>query len=121
MNVKLNKRTSFLTLAVLGAGLLAGAAQAAASGEAAVKVAYGDLNLSTPAGSEVLYRRIVAAARQVCAVDTVDIRDLRARASVRSCETQAIANAVHQVPSSALAAMGMRRTSMAHGVLKLTT
>ena len=103
MNVKLNPRTSLLTLAVLAAGLLAGAAQAATSGETAVKVAYGDLNLTTPAGNEVLYRRIVAAAREVCAVDTVDIRDLSARASVQSCETQAIANAVHQVHSSTLA------------------
>ena len=45
----------------------------------------------------------------MCGVDTVDIRDLNALASVQRCEAQAIASAVHQVHSPALAALSSAR------------
>jgi UrcA family protein len=67
-----------------------------------VRVRYSDLNLSTQQGSQALYSRIVAAAAQVCQVD--DIRNLEAVAAARSCRAQAIAAAVHEVGSPALAA-----------------
>jgi UrcA family protein len=68
-----------------------------------VRVRYSDLNLSTQQGSQALYTRIVAAAAQVCQVD--DIRNLKAVAAARSCRAQAIAQAVHEVGSPALAAL----------------
>jgi UrcA family protein len=66
-----------------------------------VVVRYGDLNLSTEAGNLALYRRIVAAARQVC--PDSGPRDLQASAISRACRDAAIARAVTAVPSSRLA------------------
>jgi UrcA family protein len=63
----------------------------------AVRVPYGDLNLTTEEGASTLRARIAAAARQVCSVEGADIRNLQAYAAERSCEAQAIANAVHDV------------------------
>jgi UrcA family protein len=96
---KLNdfRRTS-ATLAALAACLIAGTAHAASPDAApSVAVRYGDLNLATEQGANTLYARVAAAARQVCAADGLDIRNLQAYAAARSCETQAIANAVHAV------------------------
>jgi UrcA family protein len=103
------RRTS-LAFAALSACLLAGAAgvaQAAAPGDAvpSITVAYGDLNLATAQGTDALYARIVAAARQVCGAGNVDIRDLGALTAVRTCETQAIGRAVREVNSPRLAAL----------------
>jgi len=69
-----------------------------------IKVLYGDLNLTTREGVSTLYARVTAAARQVCAVDGGDIRNLEAYAAARSCEAQAIANAVRDVHSAKVAA-----------------
>jgi UrcA family protein len=109
MNPRLNPRTSLFALGLLGIGLLAGAAQADMPGETAIKVSYSDLNLTTAAGSQALYGRIVTAARRVCGTDKVDIRDLNTLASAQRCEAQAIAGAVHQVHSPALAALSSAR------------
>jgi UrcA family protein len=109
MNPRLNPRTSLFALGLLGIGLLAGAAQADMPGETAIKVSYGDLNLTTAAGSQALYGRIVSAARRVCGTDKVDIRDLNTLASAQRCEAQAIAGAVHQVHNPALAALSSAR------------
>lgn len=59
-----------------------------------VRVPYGDLNLTTEDGASTLRARVAAAARQVCSVEGSDIRNLQAYAAERSCEAQAIANAV---------------------------
>lgn len=104
MTPKSKQRSSLLALGLLGLGLLAGAAQAGTDA-AAVTVSYRDLNLATTQGSEALYGRIVSAARRVCGADTVDIRDLNTLAIAQRCEAQAIANAVHQVHSPAVAAI----------------
>jgi UrcA family protein len=90
------------TLGGLAAALLLGAAGAyAASPDTApsVRVAYGDLNLASAQGASTFHARIAAAARTVCGADSVDIRNLREYAEARSCETQAIANAEHDVNS----------------------
>ena len=63
----------------------------------AVRVPYGDLNLTTADGASTLRARLTAAARQVCSVEGGDIRNLQAYAAERSCEAQAIANAVRDV------------------------
>jgi UrcA family protein len=102
------RRTVALT--ALGALLIAGssgAAYAASPDDAAptVKVGYGDLNLGTEQGNNTLYARIVSAARQVCNVEDVDIRDLQGFVAAQACEANAIAQAVKSVPSPQLAAL----------------
>lgn len=63
-------------------------------------VKYGDLNLSSPAAVKTLYRRIEAAAHQVCAVGMSG--DLREWNVERACVNKAIDGAVHQVDLAAL-------------------
>jgi len=69
----------------------------------AVHVRYGDLNLATSAGVQTLYRRIAAAAREVCPRAEPAEMD-RYRAS-RACQQQAIERAVHDVHDPHLAAL----------------
>ena len=94
------------TSLILLIGLLAGPAMltyAATPDDVvpSVVVKYGDLNLSTEEGNRALYRRIVAAARQVCPDE--GLRDLQAFAVSRACRDAAIARAVAAVPSRRLA------------------
>jgi UrcA family protein len=89
-------------LVVLGAANTAHAGIPAAD-VPSVTVRYGDLNLETAAGTQMLYARIAAAARQVCAVPS-DVRDLAGLAAARTCEKEAIARAVREVNNPHLAA-----------------
>ncbi len=66
-----------------------------------VTVRYGDLDLSSDAGSSVLYRRLTSAARQVCAADGT--RDLNLLAAAQKCEDRAVAHAVQEINSTKLA------------------
>jgi UrcA family protein len=95
------------TLTALTVCLVAGAAGVAhaAAPARSVTVAYGDLNLASAQGTDALYARIVSAAREVCGAGEVDIRDLRGLAAERTCESNAIAQAVHAVHNPALAAL----------------
>jgi UrcA family protein len=101
------------TLTALTACLLVGAAAtthaATPAAPPAIKVAYGDLNLESASGTEALYARIVSAARTVCGSGDVDGRNLAALAHARSCESRAVAQAVHDVHSPALAALSGAR------------
>ncbi len=106
MTLKLNRsgRTT-ATFAALAACLIAGTALAGSSDMApSVAVRYGDLNLATDAGVDALYARVSYAARQVCAVGGLDIRNLREFAAERACESQAIERAVHSVQAPKVAA-----------------
>jgi UrcA family protein len=101
-----------VTLATLAASVLLGTATAAPAVDApSVKVTYSDLNLASEAGTQVLYSRIVSAARSVCFADDVDSRDLGAVASERQCEQLAIANAVSAVHNQRLAALFTAHTA----------
>jgi len=64
------------------------------------KVSYADLDISKPAGAKVLYRRIEAAAQQVCISGAS--RDLRTAELQRACIDRAIEGAVQGVNSDAL-------------------
>ncbi len=68
-----------------------------------VAVKYGDLDLTSSRGAQLLYRRIVGAAEQVC--PRADARDLAAWSKSRACREEAIARAVERVPSGQLAAL----------------
>ena len=98
-------------ITTVSACMLAGMAQVARAAEPApsVTVSYGDLNLASARGANALYARIVSAAREVCGAAKVDIRDLGTLANERSCESNAIAQAVHAVHSPALAALAGTR------------
>jgi UrcA family protein len=64
------------------------------------RVSYADLDISKTAGAKTLYRRIEAAARQVCEPDAR--KDLGAVQRGRACVKQAIDLAVGRVDSAAL-------------------
>jgi UrcA family protein len=66
-----------------------------------VTVRYDDLNLSTSAGVDALYRRISNAARQVC--PDARSRDLGIVAASERCQANAVAQAVRDVNNPHLA------------------
>jgi UrcA family protein len=97
--------TATLCLA-FGAAALSSLFAATASGGALEPlptrtVKYADLNLSSPAGVQALYGRIMSAARQVCQLDTHT--DLQLLGKEQACMKQAIDDAVRKVNSPALA------------------
>jgi UrcA family protein len=82
------------------------------SGDApSIAVRYDDLNLGTTAGVNALYHRIRNAASQVCPRPYT--HDVKAFDDSRRCQASAIAEAVHSVNSSQLAALHAARIS--HG------
>jgi|SRR5579864_2551623 len=98
-----NVRRVLTGTAVL-ATMLAGTAWAddsAATIVRTVHVRYEDLNLSSQAGSERLYRRIANAAREACGEP--DPRDLAGWSAARKCESLAVAKAVSDLNSPQLA------------------
>jgi UrcA family protein len=78
-------------------------ARASDDGLPTQRVSYADLDISKPAGAKVLYGRIVAAARHVCALD--GIRDLGSMRWVNQCTDRAIDKAVKDVGAPALSAL----------------
>jgi UrcA family protein len=68
-----------------------------------VVVHFGDLNLGTDAGALALYRRIVAAAAQVC--PAWDPNNLGSIGAGAACRKTVIAHAVAAIPSERLAAV----------------
>ena len=65
-----------------------------------VKVTFGDLDVSSPQGAAVLYRRIKAAAETVCSPYWAT--GFAARANLSDCVRSAIAEAVNAVDQPAL-------------------
>src|SRR5450631_2120584 len=64
------------------------------------RVSYADLDISKQPGAKVLYRRITAAAHEVCTFEGV--KELGASYRYHDCINQAIDTAVKQVNSAAL-------------------
>jgi UrcA family protein len=86
------------------AAILAGCTLAATAGaSSSVVVRYTALDLSSAQGTNVLYRHIADAARQVCLVG--NLGDLGALVRSRACQTEAIARAVRSVDNPRLAAL----------------
>lgn len=98
MHMKSNRYLrSLSTLAVLGAGLVAGVAFAGPTiSPPTVTVSYADLNLANPAGVRILHRRIKSAARAICG-DDLNSQELELRDAARDCYKTAIRNAMEQV------------------------
>jgi len=74
-----------------------------------VTVHYDDLDLSSTAGVNVLYKRISAAARQVC--PDIYSRDLGVVAAADRCYASAVAKAVTEVNNPHLAMVYAAHTS----------
>lgn len=71
-------------------------------GERSVTVSYRDLDLSSPEGAKVLYKRIQAAATEVCGRPGADLLE---QSIWRSCYRHAIADAVGKVNNPLLTAV----------------
>jgi len=102
-----------IALLVLGsfAGVMAAGAASAASPESdvpTVLVHYSPQSLATDEGVKVLYRRIVAAAKEVCPESPT--RNFAQQARVEQCRSEAIVRAVQQVDNSRLAALHAARS-----------
>ncbi len=93
-------RTSLL--AVLALGAIAATAHAASFPNTVV-VNYADLDLSRPAGAQILLSRLRAASAMVCG--TSDIRDLSRSMRVRACVDTAMDQAVSQTHAPQVAAL----------------
>ncbi len=96
---------------LLGGTLSVAHAMTPTDGVPTATVNYGDLDLSTQAGALTLYRRIAAAARQVCPDE--DTRNLASFARSRACQAEAIARAVSDSHIPQLAAVYAARSK--HG------
>jgi UrcA family protein len=79
-----------------------------------VVVKFGDLDLSSPQGADKLYRRLAAAADEVCKGFDIDSRDLASQARLGACIHQAITDAVAKVNQPQLFAIynGKNRTPL---------
>ena len=104
----------FLAVPVLclaAAATLSGAAPVLAQTSDAVPsvlVKYRDLDIGSPAGAQVLLKRIEAAANTACG-GAPDIRQLSQWASFEACRKSAVARAVVAVDSPMLTAMAHSR------------
>ncbi len=67
-------------------------------------VFYGDLNLSNPAGAEVILNRINFAATRVCG-GLPDIRELRERTQFKACVRVATEEAISEVNAPLVSAL----------------
>jgi UrcA family protein len=107
------KRLGALVLVgcVLGIGSSMAQAAPATDDVPSVAVQYSTWDLASDEGARNLYSRIAAAARAVC--PDSNSRDLNEYARIKSCRSEAIARAVHDVRSARLAAVYSARTS--HG------
>jgi UrcA family protein len=113
MNGKILSIKSRRVLPIAFAGLLvafaSGAFAADDSDAPSMKVHFGDLNLSTDAGIQTLYRRIKVAARTVCNESMVS-GDGRAASHYWACYDKAVADAVDKVNNTQLTAMYQHAT-----------
>jgi len=69
-----------------------------------VSVKYGDLDIGSPAGAQLLLKRIRAAANTACG-GAPDIRQLKQLATFEACRRSAAARAVTVIDSPMLSAM----------------
>ena len=90
--------------AALGLSATAQADPSMVQEQSHLDVVYGDLNLNSQAGAEVLMFRIRSAATKVCG-GLPDIRELRERRFFKACFRETVAEAVGDIKSPLLAAV----------------
>jgi UrcA family protein len=92
------------SLFALVCAVTGGITQAAEPGQPLTRiVAYGDLNLDSVQGAQVLYARLRTAARDVCA--PLEARDLGQQSRWHNCFDHAIASAVAEVNKTTVSAL----------------
>ena len=105
----------FALISLIAAASLTSAALAQTPAESAsVRVAYGDLNMSTPAGGRTLLSRISIAARKAC--EKVTPSSLLNPQAVSACKHETIASTVRGMDMAMLTAAWERapaRTTVA--------
>jgi UrcA family protein len=122
ISARKHTRSFFLTgltaagLALAATGVHAQDQSSPATEPTKMVVHYADLSLVNPRGVEELYRRITAAAHQVC--DSRD-RSLQAQALDGICKKQSIARAVAVVNQPALTAFYARKTGQPAGTFQV--
>jgi UrcA family protein len=89
-------------------------AWAGTTGARSVTVSYRDLDLSSPEGANALYRRIQAAAKEVCGRPGADLLE---QSVWRGCYRHAIADAVGKVNSPLLTAVHTGRPAAVTAML----
>jgi UrcA family protein len=114
----ITSQTKLLTRASITAFVLCTSLVAySASAEPKAKsqaVSYADLDLSKPAGAQTLYKRIKAAARNVCGpVDQYTFQT--PSKTFRACFDKAVADAVAQVDRPSLTALHREETRTVRG------
>jgi UrcA family protein len=107
MNTILRKRLytgmSCLLGTLAASGAMSSSARAYEETPISKVVHFGDLDITRPTGAKVLYRRIQAAAREVCAPQLSRMLDTFREEG--TCTRHAIDNAVRQVNSEQLTAL----------------
>jgi len=100
-----SKFALLMLMGSLGCAMAVGTATAAAADNdvPSLVVRYSAETLATDSGVQLLYRRLLGAAKQVCPDELV--RDLGAGARVKQCRAQAVARAIQQIGNSRLAAL----------------
>jgi UrcA family protein len=107
----MNPQAPKVTIAMILCGIVSAAGMAAASAAAqqadvpSVVVKYESASLLTDDGAHTVYRKIVAAAEEVCPANPGSII---LSGSVRQCREQSIARAVMKINNSRLAAIHER-------------
>ena len=96
-------RTTLIAAALVFAGFAA-LTQAQAGDVPQIKVPYGDLNLSSPAGAQAMLNRIRFAASRVCG-GKADNRDIPGTTFYRQCVRVAADNAVSQLDAPLVTAL----------------
>ena len=86
--------TKFAFAAAIAASLSCLAAPAMAEG-VSVNVAYGDLDISSPAGAQVFAQRLEAGVDTACA--RPDLRDVKSMSVFEACKSTAVADAAQQL------------------------
>ena len=97
------RQIAFASVTLIASTFMVMPVEAKSADLPSVTVNYGDLDLSTTAGTGRLYKRIVAAAEIVCPKSTA--QDLQSLSAGRVCRADAIARAVRAVNSPLLAAI----------------
>jgi UrcA family protein len=103
----MNTRTQLRLTAVIAILVATGVANpAVASGtldRMKVSVSYGDLDIHSPSGAQLLYSRLKRASSTVCGLDDAErSRTLSTIASAKACFEKTLDKAVAKVDSSAL-------------------
>lgn len=89
--------TKFSLIAAVAASLTIVAAPAMAE-DFSVAVPYGDLDVATPAGAQLLAQRVDAGADSACA--RPDMRNLKAMVDFNACKSAAVAGAQQQLAAA---------------------